>query len=744
MTATGGGVPRAGRPGPCPPLKRTAGAVAAGLLAAVVALLGWPAASGAPVAAAAGPQMTMVGAATYDVRPASRLVHVTVNLAVTSHLVDSVIHRYTFDRVAVAVPPTEAHAAATAGSRAVGVSVVSRSSSQVVLSVGLGVALGAGRTTSISLGFDLPDPGGRPDRPIRVGASLVTFPVWAYGSSGVAGSTVTVRFPAGYDVRVVAGQLGAPVSAPDGSIKLASGAIADPLAFNAVVAADRPSSFVETKVDLTIAGQPASLLVRAWPDDPAWGTRMAALIRSSLPLLATQIGLPYQPSTSEVAVEEALPRSIDGYAATYLPAEGRIEIAYTADDTIAIHELAHLWFDGALFADRWIDDGFAIFYGNRVAQALKLKPRDETITPALAAAAVPLNTWSGTDAAAAPSDSTPGATPPADLADAYGRAASVTLAGKLYDLLGADRLQAVWRAASAREAAYQPGKQVGTSLVSSGPPDWRGLLDLIQERTAVDATSLWSSLVVAPNEQTLLTTRSATRAAYQALLVRAAGWACPPAVLDALNAWQYSSAADLLAGLGQLLDQRDRIASAAAAAGLDPPTTLQSTFEQGRIASGETEASNELQVLQAIGTASAADPANPSIVDTVGLIGVDPAGNLAAATTAFSAGDMATARSDALAADVAWSAAADTGSLRIRISLAVLIVVLVFVGFVVSQIRRVGRFRRRGRRLATSRPSRGAAPLRYPARSSRGTLANQPVRMARRVRPGPEEGDDSS
>ena len=331
-----------------------------------------------------------------------------------------------------------------------------------------------------------------------------------------------------------------------------------------------------------------------------------------------------------------------------------------------------------------------------------------------------------------------------DLADAYGRAASVTLASKLYDLVGADRLEAVWRAASARVAAYQPGEQVGPSLVSSGPPDWRGLLDLIQERAGVDATSLWSSLVVAPNEQALLTTRSSTRAAYQALLVRAAGWACPPAVLDALNAWQYGSAADLLTGLGQLLDQRDRIASAATAAGLDPPTSLQATFEQGRIASGETEASNELQVLQAIGTAAAAEPANPSIVDTVGLIGVDPAGNLAAATTAFSAGDMATAQRAALAADEAWSQADDTGSLRIRVSLAVLLVVLVFVGFVFSQVRRVRRFRRRGRRLATAGPGRGTAQLRYPARSSRGTLADQPVRMARRIRPGPEEGDDSS
>ncbi len=75
-----------------------------------------------------------------------------------------------------------------------------------------------------------------------------------------------------------------------------------------------------------------------------------------------------------ISIEEALPRSIDGYAATTSPTKARIQIAYTADDTVAIHELAHLWFDGSLFADRWIDDGFAIFYGNRVARTLKLSP----------------------------------------------------------------------------------------------------------------------------------------------------------------------------------------------------------------------------------------------------------------------------------------------------------------------------------------------------------------------------------
>jgi hypothetical protein len=720
------------------------GVIGLGLIAASALLLAGPAAGSlAPVAAAAGPSLTMVGAATYDVRPASRLVRVTIRLAITNHLSDTVIRRFTFDHVDIAVPATAAHPSATTGTAAakkVPVTVVSRAASQQVLSVGLGGALGSGRTMSIVLAFNLPDPGGRADRPIRVGPSLVTFPVWAFGSAGLAGSTVVVRFPAGYDVRVVSGPLGAPVTAADGSISLASGPISNPLVFNAVVAADRPSSYVETKVNLEIAGQPVSLAVRAWPDDPAWGTKMSALIKSSLPLLASEIGLSYQPGSAVVAVEEALPRSIDGYAATYLPDEGRIQIAYTADSTTAIHELAHLWFDGSLFADRWIADGFAIFYGNRVAQALKLKPRNEAITPTLAAAALPLNAWSGTDTLAAPT----AATPASDLDDLYGRAASVTIAGRLYALVGAVGLQAVWRAASSREAAYQPAQEQVPSLASEGPSDWRGFLDLIAERTGVDASALWASLVVTPGEQALLAARTGTRASYQALLTRAGSWTVPPAVLDALNAWQFDTAGDLLTGLGQLLDQRDLIDAGASAAGLVPPATLEGAFEQGAIATGVTEAANELQVIQAIGVASAAEPQAPSLIDDVGLLGADPDADLAAAGVAFGAGDMSTARDDALAADEAWSQAADTGGFRVRTVLAAVLVGGVLLGFLVVQLRRVGRLGRRARRAALARTGRRPGPTRYPARTARGTLADQPVRMARRVRPGPEEGDHPS
>ena len=715
-----------------------------GLIAVLGLLCGAPVLGpGRSVVDAAGPGLTMTGAATYDVRPASRLVHVTVQLAVTNHLSDTVIRRYTFDRVDVAVPPSAVHPTASAGTKKVAASLLSRNASQQVLAVGLGGALGSGRTSSVTLAFDLPDPGGLPGRPIRIGSSLVTFPVWAYGSAGLAGSTVVVRFPAGYDVRVVSGPLAPPVTAPDGTISLSAGPIADPLAFNAVVAADRPSAFVETKVDLEINGDPASLIVRAWPDDPAWGVRMSGLIRSSLPLLAQEIGLPYLPSSPVVAIEEALPRSLDGYAATYLPADGRMQIAYTADDTVAIHELAHLWFDGSLFADRWIADGFAIFYGNRVAQSLKLKPRDESITPTLQAAAIPLNAWTGGASGTASTGSTSGT----DLADRYGRAAAVTLAGRLYALVGAAGLQTVWRAASGREAAYQPKSQVAPSLVSEGPPDWRGFLDLIAERTGTDATGLWQSLVVTPDEQALLASRTAARNQYQALLARAGEWTLPQGVLDALNAWQFGASGDLLTGLGQLLDQRDSIATAASAAGLTPPVSLQTAFQQGGRATGMTEASNELLVIQAISAAASTEPSAPSLVDQVGLIGTDPGASLDAAATAFSAGDMVAARNDALAADDAWSQAGDVGGFRIRIALASLLVLAVALGYVVSQLRRIGRMGRRGRRRVARSSvvpaARRAGAARYPARSSRGTLADQPVRMARRVRPDPEEGDQS-
>ena len=66
----------------------------------------------------------------------------------------------------------------------------------------------------------------------------------------------------------------------------------------------------------------------------------------------------------------AVSRAGDGYAGLFDPAENRIEVAYWADHQLVIHEAAHGWFNGALLADRWANEGFASLYAERAAAAI--------------------------------------------------------------------------------------------------------------------------------------------------------------------------------------------------------------------------------------------------------------------------------------------------------------------------------------------------------------------------------------
>ena len=76
-------------------------------------------------------------------------------------------------------------------------------------------------------------------------------------------------------------------------------------------------------------------------------------------------------------------------------------------------------------------------------------------------------------------------------------------------------------------------------------------------------------------------------------------------MIDALNAWLFGPADDRLTGFGQLLDQRDRIIAAAEAAGMSTPVSIQTAIAQGNPGTAVTEASRELQVVQAIHAADA-------------------------------------------------------------------------------------------------------------------------------------------
>lgn len=670
------------------------------LVAILLAAVGSAVPVGPPVEAAES-DLTIVSAARYDVLPESGLVRVTADLTIRYRRAETRARRYYVEDVFLAVMP------GTSGFRVTGdggpsVRVSRETKTHTLLRLDLGERLYGGGTRSLRLRFDLRDPGGSPTRELRVGEALVAFPVWAFASDGAGPSSVTVVVPPEYEVEVGSGPLPDRSVTADGRQVLRSGSIAEPGSYFAYVVGEGPGAFTDDRVELTVAGEPVTLRLRGWTDDPDWTTRVGGLLAAAVPALAKRIGLPWTAS-NPLAVEESSSRSTTAYAGRFEPAAGRVEIAYYADTFVVLHEAAHAWFNGELLADRWASEGFASMYAEEVARELELDVAPDGLTEELRATAVPLNAWD----------------PESDPAsEAYGYAAALELARQIRDRAGDDILRQVWDDAAARAGAYQrePGAQVpgqrgqagdGAQLeLSGGPPDWRGLLDLLEERSGVSFDDLWRTWVVRPREAYLLDARRASRAAYLRTVALAESWAIPVGVRDALRAWRFETVDAYLADLRIVIGQRESLESAAAAAGLTVPNTVRDAFEAGRLADASAAAAAQLETVDIIRVAESSRPLDPDPVTRLGLIDRRPDVELAAAKAAFASGDVAAARTAAVAAQSAWDEAWDLGRRRILVGLAAGIGVLLLAGVTIAWLRR----RRSATTLAAVGPSAPAPP----------------------------------
>ena len=186
------------------------------LAIAAVVVPGPPAFWAPGTAVAAGPDVTLVSATTYDVLPEEHRVAVSVEITATSHLHDTTTRYYFTEKAYLAVLPGTSDFRISAPVGSPRVSVSARRTSGTVLLLTFGSRLGAGKSLGLTLTFSLPDPGGAPDRPLRISPSLVSFPAWAFGTDGVPGSSVRVRLPAAYEVFIGRGPLTGPTIDADG------------------------------------------------------------------------------------------------------------------------------------------------------------------------------------------------------------------------------------------------------------------------------------------------------------------------------------------------------------------------------------------------------------------------------------------------------------------------------------------------------------------------------------------------
>jgi hypothetical protein len=561
---------------------------------------------GAPVDAVAAGGLTTTADARYVVDPATHRVHVAVALSATNHLTDTKTRRYFFDRSYLAVPPSTVSYRISSPGASPRITVAARHTSYILLRIDFGKQLAAGATRTFAIVFDIVDRGGAPTRPLRIGASLVTFSAWGLGSDGATGGSVTVVFPNGYAIQPTGAGLGKPTTDAAGNTVFETGRLANPLKFLASFAADRPNAFKETTFSVPIGGESIPVSLRAWPDDPAWAKRVKGLLAKGLPALARQIGLPWT-GKRPLIVQEAISRNSSGFAGRYDPTSSTIEIAYYADSFVILHEAAHAWFDGSFLADRWASEGFSSWYAIQTAKAIgEKKVSGDPLTPALAKLRQPLNAWGPATPDTAPT--------PAEDAE---YAAALKLASLVAQRAGPEGLRGVWQAIREGRAAYQPGgAQTGATASperATGAPDWRGLLDLLEDRTGRSYDDLWTAWVLRPNETDLLIDRDAARVGYQEVADRAGPWQMPRVVRDALRVWQYEQVGDLLNAASRALDDRDAVQAAATSLGLTPPTSMQLDFEGPRgFTAASAEADAELAAIASYRDAASSRMAAPT------------------------------------------------------------------------------------------------------------------------------------
>ncbi|MGP1674706.1 MAG: hypothetical protein ACTS8Z_05795 [Candidatus Limnocylindrales bacterium] len=667
-------------------MMRRQGAVVLLAVIAAIGLLGFPVGPAAPSDVhAATPDLTIVGSARYDVQPTEQRIRVTVDLTLTNRLKDTRTKLYYFDYAPLDILPRASNIRVSSASGNPSVRITSQTKDYTRLRIDLGARLRSGKTTKLKLTFSLVDPGGVPARDLRVGDSLVSFPVWAFASDATPGSSVTVVFPAGYQVTTEIGAFPPATPGDDGRTILRSGTLDKPLEFFAYLVADRPGAYDESTVSTTVLDVPVDIKLRAWSDDAPWAKRVGGLIDRALPALGARIGLPWPDYDQPLTVQEAVSRSTGGYAGLFDPSQARVEIAYYADDFVVLHEAAHAWFNGSLLADRWASEAFASYYGSAAAFDLKVKVQTDAITETLEKSRIPLNDWGpvGTE----------------DVAEEdYAYAAGLALARLIAERAGPGGLQKVWADAAERIGAYQPVG--GGEETVADAPDWRGLLDLLEARTDAAYHDLWREWVARPVDLPLLDARAAAREHYATVLDRAEDWRLPKPVRDALRAWQFDDATALLDDADAILTARTEVEASAGRAGLIAPATLRSAFENDDgFEDAEAEVTAELDTIERFTTAAALRPVELTPLLSLGLWGEVPEDHLDAARDAFARGDLPAAAHASDAAAAIWGGAETIGQGRAFSVITIAVAIVMLLALLVTTARR--RRRRRVRMQAT-------------------------------------------
>jgi hypothetical protein len=674
--------------------------IAGALVAAIVALsLG--ATVGAAPALAAGDLLRESVVTTYRVDGAKGAVHVTLDIKATNTKPSSATTYYFYNTLSFGIQPEARSVVATSNGRRLNVTIKNQPGYRDMTIHTPQLLYRQTRTTRVT--FDLPSGKPRTDSPIRVGRAHAQFTAWAWGDAGIA--DVRIVLPAQFDADVhgwpdeIRNQ---PHSTVHGALRTyAVDDIAKPNDWYATV--DASDTDALTNVDVPITGR--AVTVRAWPEDKEWLDRVTTVLRTGYPRLETAIGLPW-PVRGELDVSEVSAGEIEGYGGVYDSTTDEIQISEDLDRHLILHEAAHAWFDGSLFAQRWISEGLADEYASRIVRT------NEDGTPDVPRVMTPqnpghfmLNAWP----------------PPSRLdettqdTEAYGYDASWTVIHDLVAEVGEARMRAIFAAAAAHQLAYTGAGPAETTIVTT---DWRRFLDLLENvGRSTKATDLFAEWVVTETESPELTARAEARARYDELVIRGGDWLPGILVRKPMSSWRFDEATTNIDEAEQVLAERDQLVTATTELRLGFPGTLEPAYETADEAADldalQARLTKWLDAAAAVRSARDALAATRPPLTAIGLIGSEPEQAYQAALAAWNAGDDAGAQSGSASTLAVLSAAEGIG--RDRAVLAGGVTALALVLLLVVAVLLVRRHRRHYRAVAAAIATRPAVDPFEPA-----------------------------
>jgi hypothetical protein len=601
-----------------------------------------------PAARAAAPEVPIVTATTITIVPEQNRVRYTVDATLYQHIADTPTTIYYVNEAHLGVlhGAMNLHAS-TPNGQALSASVSERHEGYDVVRVRLGTNVYHNQSYRFRLQYDLLAIGPDAADLTQADESFASLVVIAHGTPDTGGQTVTVVLPAGFELGSTHGDIPQPTVNASGASVYSFGEVG--VDFFAVMTAQNFSKLNKVNLTATVGDNDVEVLLRGWTDDQTWAAEVGPLFEDGLPLLSDTIGLPYDTEGSLI-VDEVVSWVLGGYAGIFDPRTRIIQVANDADPFVILHEAAHAWFNGALVSERWAGEAFASWYALQVAPTLDVPttgyaPEDPGTVQFV------LENWP------ALGDAT-------EDEEVYGYAASVYVASLLAARAGTD-LAEVWQAVATGEDAYQPQHASAPERSAAAATDDRHLLDLLEERTGAEFDDIFSTWVFASEVSGELPAREDARTQYSAVVDHAGAWELPVEVRNDLEHWQFAAAGESLTAAEGVLDEWDDVSAAAGDLDLTPPDDIQTDFEAGawEAASGEAEA--ELDTLDHLAAASEALAEEPGFVETIGMVGADPAADLATAETAYESGDLESATTSADAVLATREQANDAGTLRL-------------------------------------------------------------------------------